>query len=308
MNSSIVISPAATIKDWLRLARLPFHLVGVAPLLVGYLWVGHGGELVDWSLAAWATVAVVLIMLSTYLTGEYFDQQVDTLSAKYGPSNFAGGSKVLLEGRVRPRTVLIAANLCALATIGVGLYIQVRFETGPWTIPFGAFGLLAGYFYSSPPFRWVKRGLGEMLIGVSYGFLPVYAGAYLQTGRFDTALLCIAAPIALSIFMVILINEFPDYRADRETGKRNLPVLLGLRRAAALYVLFQALFVVSLLWLMLTTDFGSIWLLLPLALGAMLGSAVALGLHGDPKKLELICGSTILLNLCYSGVMILTLW
>jgi 1,4-dihydroxy-2-naphthoate octaprenyltransferase len=46
--------------------------------------------------------------------------------------------------------------------------------------------------------------------------------------------------VALSIFNVILINEFPDYRADREAGKLTLVARFGVAKMSRLYALISA--------------------------------------------------------------------
>jgi len=61
----------------------------------------------------------------------------------------------------------------------IGLILQFYYKTGPWTIPLGVIGMITGFFYSTPPPRWVKRGIGELLIGFCYGWLPVAAAFYL---------------------------------------------------------------------------------------------------------------------------------
>jgi 1,4-dihydroxy-2-naphthoate octaprenyltransferase len=45
----------------------------------------------------------------------------------------------------------------------------------------------------------------------------------------------LAVPIGLTIFNVILLNEFPDYPADLVTGKANMVMRLGPERASRLY-------------------------------------------------------------------------
>gem|GEM_PF-3507126 len=86
-----------------------------------------------------------------------------------------------------------------------------------------------------------------MLIGFCYGWLPVAVGFYLQREGFVPAVHGVALPIAFSIFNVILVNEFPDYPADRAVGKRNLVVRLGRERASRVYLLVALLTGASLL-------------------------------------------------------------
>lgn len=83
--------------------------------------------------------------------------------------------------------------------------------------------------------------LGELWIAFCYGWLPVAAGFYLQTGSLEPVIHWVAAPVGLTIFNVILLNEFLDYAPDKSTGKANLVVRLGRSGAAYLYVLVTVL-------------------------------------------------------------------
>ena len=296
------------ISNWARLSRVPFHLVGIAPILVGTLWAGTKGFDINWTLAILAIIAVVLTMLSTYLGGEYYDQKEDYLSVKYGKSNFAGGSQVIQEGLVEQNSVKLASIISAIFVIIIGLYIYFGFDTGPWTIPLGAFGLAAGFFYSTPPFRFVKRGVGEILIGLCYGYLPVFVASYLQTNYLEYNLVWISKPIAISIFMVIFINEFPDYPGDQETGKRNLVVRLGLFKSSIVYIISQAFFIVSIVLLVQHLNYNILWFLAPIIISLTTIFMTAFKLYQNKKALEVICGLTIVLNLATNLILIIILW
>ena len=177
---------------------------------------------------------MVLVMLATYYAGEYWDYAEDSLSARLGPSRFAGGSRVLQRGLLPRRAALWASLVSLLLAVGVGLMLQLGYRTGVWTIPFGVLGMLGGFFYSTRPVRWVSRGWGELWIAFCYGWLPVATGYYLQAGGITPLVHWLAAPIGLTIFNVILLNEFPDYPADLVTGKANMVMRLGPERASRL--------------------------------------------------------------------------
>ena len=300
-RNQTVAQPPLTFKDqlaaWLTLGRLPFHSVGVLPCVLGTVIAWQRGYVIDWGIVALAVLAVICIMAATYLSGEYYDYPTD--SANTGYNRFSGGSRVLQKGLVSRRRVLPAA-IVALCSAGViGLVIQFVFKTGPFTIPLGILGMVCGFFYSSNPFRWAYRGVGEMLIFVCYGWLTVNTAYYLQTGRFDLAPTLASIPIGISIFLVIFINEFPDYDSDRGAGKNNMVVRLGLERASALYgVLALACFVAIPLSVL-----GSVPRLMlalcPLVLVPIIWNIVALARkqYLEAKHLERICALTLILNL-----------
>lgn len=296
-------------KGWIVMSRLPFHLVGVLPFLLGAVLSWRINEVFDWPVFLWSVVAVILIMLSTYYAGEYYDLQCDKLSAVMGRNIFSGGSQVILKGIVPHKHALTASYITLILAGIIGFVLQFLYKTGPLTIPLGVIGVFCGFFYSTEPIRLVKRGFGEVIIGFCYGWLTVAASYYLQCGRIDTIVNWVSIPIACSIFNVILINEFPDYRADSIEGKANLVVRFGREKAAFLYIIISIISVVS-FPLSVSKELPLLtYAFYPIIL-ALSVSTIYLILkksYLDKKRLEMTCGLTILINLCISAAYILAL-
>jgi 1,4-dihydroxy-2-naphthoate octaprenyltransferase len=295
------------LSAWLALSRLPFHSVGVLPFILGMVLAWRLRGVFRWDVCAWGTLGVVLVMLATYYAGEYWDYSEDALSARLGPSRFAGGSQVLQRGLLPRRTALWASLVSLLLAIGVALILQLGYQTGPWTTPFAALGLLGGFFYSTRPVRWVSTGLGELWIAFCYGWLPVAVGYYLQVGDIAPLVHWLAVPIGLTIFNVILLNEFPDYPADSATGKANLTVRLGRERASILYGLTNlGSWVAMLLSLGQGVPTPALWFYLPiLALSLTLVVLVMRGRWRDRATLEKLCGANLAVNLGTTAAYIL---
>lgn len=303
-------SRGKTIKEWIQLSRLPFQVVGVLPFVLGVVLAYHTYGTFDWQVFILGTLAAILIMLSTYYAGEYYDLKEDKLSAELERNRFSGGSQAIPKNLALHRQAKVASCLAILLAGAIGLILQFSYKTGPWTIPLGVVGMIAGFFYSTPPLRWVKRGIGELLIGFCYGWLPVAAAFYLQAGTIDSIVHWVSIPIGCTIFNVILINEFPDYPADLLEGKKNLVVRLGKDVAALIYI---AMTIMS--WIVfglgmrqglppVTALFYSPFFLISLILTVLMSKKGYL----DRNRLELICGLTIVVNLGTSLAYILAVW
>jgi 1,4-dihydroxy-2-naphthoate octaprenyltransferase len=294
------MSGAATmVRAWLMMSRVPFHSVGVLPFALGAALAARDGGGISWPVFAIGAFAVVMIMEATYLNGEYHDVAEDAISGRIGKSAFAGGSQAIQRGMVPRGYARIGANVAAALVLAAGLLLTFVFRTGPWTLPLGLIGLASGYFYSARPMRWVERGVGELLIGLCYGWLPIAVGFYLQRGSCDPLILPLAIPVGLSIFNVILINEFPDYPADLASGKRNMTVRLGKGRAAMIYA---AATVLQWPGLLLSLAYGLpdqalLWYAPVFLVTLVLLAMVARRRYEDRKALEAICGMTIVVNL-----------
>jgi 1,4-dihydroxy-2-naphthoate octaprenyltransferase len=290
---------AQKMRAWLALSRPPFHTVGVLPFILGAVLAWRDAYVFSWTVFAWGAVGVVLVMLATYYAGEYWDHAEDSISASGHPSRFAGGSGVTQRGLLPRRAAAWASVVSLLLALAVALTLWLVYKTGPWTVPFCALGLLGGFFYSTPPIRWVTTGIGEMWIAFCYGWLPVAVGYYLQAGEIAPIVHWLAIPVGLSILNVILLNEFPDYGADSKSGKANLVVRLGLRNASLLYGLLSAgSWVATFFSVRRGAPMRAIWFYLPvLSLSLILVVLVLRERWRDRQTLEKLCGANILVNL-----------
>ena len=72
-----------------------------------------------------------------------------------------------------------SASPLSRARFAVGVYLTLR---GGWPIlAFALLGGMAAIFYVAPPIRWAYRGLGELVIALSYGPWMVLGSLYLHT-------------------------------------------------------------------------------------------------------------------------------
>jgi len=292
-------------KHWIRLSRPEFHTVGLFPLVLGAVAGFRVSGNFEPAALLLALLATMFIMLVTYWTGEVYDYEVDVLSARLEKNRFSGGTLVLQSTGLPRDRVLKAALTVAVLTLLAGIGLSWGMGYGPSLFLAGGIGAFMGFFYSTPPFRWAYRGLGEIFIAIAYGWLPVAVGYYLHVREWDPATIFVyGTPVAISIFMVILINEFPDYPADRQVAKRNLVVRLGREGAAKLYALAGALFSLSVLAPVLAGERAFLYVLPVLPLAVFNGVDVLRGGWRDRDRLERTCGLTILLNISTSLLLI----
>jgi len=240
-----------SLLSWLTLFRLGATARGVLPFLLGGVIAWSQGYAINWIVLVLSTVAVTFVMLMTFLINEYYDYETDIINRTF--HKLSGGSRVLPMGLIPRHHSLIAAHVCLLIAVIIGLLLHFVFKTGPYTIPLGVLAIFIGYFYTAKPVQWSYRGLGEIAIWFSCGWLATIAGYYLQTGHFSLVATLASLPGATSIFLVILINEIPDINSDRLMGKRNLAVRLGKEKTATLY---SILLILCYLNIIVITFFG----------------------------------------------------
>ncbi|MDD5130180.1 MAG: prenyltransferase, partial [Candidatus Omnitrophica bacterium] len=268
------------------------------PYVLGALLAGRLGVF-SWPVFLIGLCGSLLVQLIAHYSGEVYDLAEDRLSAKLEKNFFTGGSGILAENKIAPEKVKNLIRIVFALAIIIGLILQFYFKTGNWTLILGISGIICAYFYSKPPLRWVSRGIGEMLIAYAFGWLSVSTGFYLQASRFDILTLRACLPIACGVVNIILINEYPDYPADRQVFKQNILVRLGKEKGAFLYACLvfctAATFFLALIKGM--PELSGVFYLPFLIVSVISAYQMLKGAYNNKKKLEQLCALTILANL-----------
>jgi 1,4-dihydroxy-2-naphthoate octaprenyltransferase len=200
-----------------------FLYAGLLPYLLGTAWAYARTGAFDAPLFSSGFGGVVLSVIGVEAFNEYFDSRMGT-DRVFNPDDLPPMSDAILW-------LGIVAFAGALA---VGVYLTLH---GGWPIlAFALLGGMAAIFYVAPPIRWAYRGLGELVIALSYGPWMVLGSLYLQTHRVSWPALFASLVPGCLIMALAVVNAIPDYHQDRLVGKRNLVVRLGRRRAVWLYL------------------------------------------------------------------------
>lgn len=221
-------APARPLLRVLSLVRYRFFLfAGLLPYLVGAAWAyaiaGRFDPPIFWS----GLLGVILAVIGVEAFNEYFDARMGT-------------DRVFNPAELPPIPVGIfwIGVIAFAAALGMGVYLTLR--AGWPVIVFALLGGAAAIFYEAPPLRWSYRGLGETVIGLSYGPWMVLGSAYLHTGSLSMGAFWASLVPGLLIASLAVVNAIPDFHQDRLVGKRNLVVRLGRRRAVTLYLALSA--------------------------------------------------------------------
>ena len=295
------------LRAWIALSRPPFHAVGILPFFLGTFLAYRLEGAFHPEVLALGVSGVMLIMLSAYHSGEYFDQKENAISSRLHSNPFAGGSRMIPEGKIPARVAFWTSMAAILLALLIGIVLQFVCRTGPYTLFLGLLGALPGFFYSTEPVRLVKRGLGEVLIGFCYGWLPVASAYYIQTASIAPVVHWLWLPIGFSIFNVIFLNEFPDYEADAAAGKKNLLVRIGKSKGKVVYILCNLLTCLTMLWLpCFGVPFQVVYFCLPaVAIALLIVVEMLKNRHEDPRCLQILCGLNVAVNIGISLALIL---
>ena len=200
-----------------------FLYAGLLPYLLGAAW-AYGRTGAFDAVAFWSGLAgVVFAVVGVEAFNEYFDSRMGT-DRVFNPADLPPMSDAVLW---------LGVVAFAIA-FGVGIHLTV---TGGWPIlAFAVLGGAAAIFYVAPPIRWAYRGLGELVIALSYGPWMVLGSLYLHTRAVSAGALLASLVPGFLIMALAVVNAIPDFHQDRLVGKRNLVVRLGRQRAVYLYL------------------------------------------------------------------------
>ncbi|MGC8874408.1 MAG: 1,4-dihydroxy-2-naphthoate octaprenyltransferase [Chloroflexia bacterium] len=231
---------------WVVKMRAPFFTASLVPVALGtaLAWARTGGFHL-WGFLL-ALIGAVCLHAGTNMTNDYFDHTwgSDEVNREFA-NPFTGGSRVIQLGLVRPKEMLWQGVAFFVVGSLIGLVLAY---TRSWTILWlGIFGVFCGFFYTAPPFRLARTGIGELAVGLSFGPLMVLGAYIVQTGRPSWEPVIAGLPVGVLIALVLWINEFQDAPADAAVGKDHLVVRMGRKRAAAVYGILLAATFLSLL-------------------------------------------------------------
>ena len=210
-------------------ARAPFLLLPVTLVAAGAAAAAY-----DDRASVPATVLALVGLVALHAAVNAFNEASDMRSGidlQTTRTPFSGGSGTLPSGAI-PAGAAVGVGVAGSI---VGLLIGVYFITqiGWWPLAaVMALGAVAVLIYTEV---FARTGVGEVFAGLGLGLLPVVGTALVQHGTIGRAAWAAGVPAFLMTFNLLLLNEFPDERADRAGGRLNLVLLLGRRRAALVY-------------------------------------------------------------------------
>ncbi len=287
----------------IRALRAPFFTASIVPMIVGGVeaarYLRGEGESFDFILFIFALIGGVSFHASANVLNDYFDHRggTDNINKYYNP--FSGGSRLIQEGIITPANTLYLGLTFLILGIIIGLYLIYR--TGPTLLVFGAVGIFFVLTYSIDRFgfAYIGRGLGELVIAVSFGPVMVLGTYYVMTLKpCSPSAAILSVPVALLIALVLYVNGYPDYEADKASSKYTGVVSLGRKRASYVYLAMVTATYLSIIMgvvFKIIPPFALISLLtLPLAVKAV---TRLFQVYEDPVAVVSVCGMTVGLHL-----------
>ena len=167
----------------------------------------------------------LLMQVDANLINDYFDYLKGTDDEqRLGPRRACAQGWVTLPAmRWAIAAVTAAACLTGLPLILYG---------GWWMVAVGVACVVFCFLYTT---HLSYLGLGDVLVLLFFGFVPVCATYYLQTDAVGWVTAAAALACGLVIDTLLVVNNYRDRDNDRRTGKVTLVVRIGQRATEWLY-------------------------------------------------------------------------
>ena len=203
------------------------------------------------------------------------------------------------------------ACVCLILAGVLVFLLQWLWQTGDFTLPLAAVGILGGYFIFVPPLIWYRRGWGEFWGGLCFGLVPVLTGFYLQSRYFISEILLYGVPLSLAAFNLFLLLGFPEPGAEMGGERLTLAARLNPVGAALLYTIVNILVILALvgnLFFPAAGTFRQPWLWAMILLALVNQELVKRRAYYQAARLRLLCFLTLALHLGMNLAFAVGLW
>lgn len=218
-----------SVKAWLLAAR-PKTLSGAAvPVMIGTAL-----TYADRSLYDFKAVPAVLCFLFAFIMqidANFINDCFDFLSGNDDETRL-GPKRACAQGWVSVRKMKVAIVITTVLACLAGFPLIIY--GGAEMILIGLICVIFCFLYTT---HLSYMGMGDLLVLLFFGVVPVCITYYLQTGTVSTEALVTALACGLVIDTLLVVNNYRDIDNDRRAGKRTLIVRLGAAKGRGLYLL-----------------------------------------------------------------------
>jgi 1,4-dihydroxy-2-naphthoate octaprenyltransferase len=217
------------LKVWFLETRPQFLILSVILAFLGTAIAWNTTDLFNPWMAILAGLGLVLAHASVNIINDWFDFR-SGIDQNTPRTPFSGGSGILPAQKMTPRQVFWFGLISFGIIFLVGVYFVI---SSGW--PLLPLLLVAGICIIIYSPLILKTRYPEWAAGLGLGTLPILGVFFVQTSEYTIPALIASVPSGLLVYNLLLLNEFPDIEADRNAGRKTLPITEGRRKAGIVY-------------------------------------------------------------------------
>lgn len=215
-------------KAWLLAAR-PKTLTGASvPVMIALAMAytdlqGNGFRIIPAVLCA---LFAFVMQIDANFVNDYFD----FISGKDDEQRL-GPARACAMGWIDVAKMKVGIVITTVIACIIGLPLVIY--GGVEMILVGALCVVFCFLYTM---LLASRGLGDLLVLVFFGIVPVCATYYLQTDTCTWVVFLASLACGLVIDTLLVVNNYRDIDNDRRAGKKTLIVMIGADKGRLLYL------------------------------------------------------------------------
>ena len=221
-----------SVKAWLLAAR-PKTLTGAAvPVMIGVALAfvdarEYDGDVFSWVAALLCLLFSFAMQIDANFINDFFDfaNGTDDAETRLGPRRACAQGWVKLDSMKKA----IALTTCMACVIGLPL----AYFGGLEMVLVGALCVVFAFLYTT---FFSYQGLGDVLVLVFFGIVPVCCTYYVQLHTITWQVFLASLACGLVIDALLIVNNFRDRDNDRLAGKNTIIVKLGAEAGLQLYI------------------------------------------------------------------------
>lgn len=233
------------LKYWILAARPKTLTAALIPVATATA-LAYAEGCFRWQPALFCVLFAALMQVAANFINDLFDYlKGSDRSDRLGPE------RACAQGWISPRAMRGGIAVVLLAACSVGACLIPYGGTA--LIALGALCVVFAFLYTT---LLSYLGLGDLLVWVFFGFVPVCGTYYVQAGSLSPSVWWLAAACGLVTDTLLVLNNYRDREQDAVSGKRTLIVAFG-ERFGSLFYLLQG--VVGYVCVALTACHGHMW-------------------------------------------------
>lgn len=216
-----------SLKAWL-LASRPKTLTGAAvPVIIG---LALACKDLCWHIDLQPAVLCLLFALIMQIDANFVNDYFDYRRGNDNEETRLGPLRACSQGWITPKAMVWGIIVTTLVGCLTGLPLVFY---GGWEMILVGVACVVFCILYTTTLSYI--GMGDVLVLVFFGLVPVCFTHYLQTHEWSWQALVLAAGCGLAIDNLLIVNNYRDIDNDRRDGKRTLIVMVGKEWGEQLY-------------------------------------------------------------------------
>ena len=214
------------LKAWFLAARPKTLSAALIPVAVATA-LAYANGVAQWEPALLCALFAMLMQVASNFINDLYDYKKGT-----DTEDRLGPKRACAQGWISPQAMRNGIIITLLLAVSVGACLI--FYGGWWLIGLGASCVIFAFLYTT---LMSYHGLGDLLVWIFFGFVPVIGTYYVQAGTIHSDVWFLSAACGFCVDTLLVLNNYRDRETDRRAGKRTIVVLFGERFGSLAYLL-----------------------------------------------------------------------